>query len=101
MNAPDPRSLARLGAALREGRDADAEAIAGTILEQAPGHAPTLAALSRDEFMRQLDELDAPMAARLAEARAEGGVLRHVARLDRHGHASVRLQVLPAWCCRI
>jgi aspartate beta-hydroxylase len=46
VSAPDPRSLARLGDALREGRDADAEDIAATILAQAPGHAPTLAALS-------------------------------------------------------
>ncbi|MEO5830962.1 MAG: homoserine dehydrogenase, partial [Rhodanobacter sp.] len=55
-----------------------------------------LAALPRDEFMQRLDELDAPMAAKLAVAHAEGGVLRHVAKLDRHGRASVRLQVLPA-----
>jgi aspartate beta-hydroxylase len=46
VTAPDPRSLARLRDALNAGRDADAEAIAATILAQAPGHAPTLAALS-------------------------------------------------------
>ncbi|MEW9624676.1 homoserine dehydrogenase [Rhodanobacter geophilus] len=57
---------------------------------------PALAALPPDEFMRRLDELDPPLAAKLATARAEGGVLRHVARLDRHGRASVRLAVLPA-----
>ncbi|KZC42634.1 homoserine dehydrogenase, partial [Rhodanobacter sp. FW510-R12] len=57
---------------------------------------PALAALPLDDFMQRLDALDAPMAAKLAEARAEGGVLRHVAQLDRHGRASVRLQVLPA-----
>ena len=51
--------------------------------------------LSRDEFMQQLDQLDAPMAAKLAEAHATGGVLRHVAQLDRDGRASVRLRVLP------
>jgi len=55
-----------------------------------------LAALPLDEFMARLDELDAPMAAKLAEARACGGVLRHVAHLDHVGHASVRLVVLPA-----
>ena len=55
-----------------------------------------LAELPREQFMDRLDELDGPMAARLAEARAEGGVLRHVAHLDRHGRASVRLVVLPA-----
>ena len=57
---------------------------------------PALAALPLEEFMQRLEELDAPMAAKLAEARAEGGVLRHVAHLDRHGRASVQLAVLPA-----
>jgi homoserine dehydrogenase len=56
----------------------------------------SLASLPLDAFMDRLDALDAPMAARLAEARAEGGVLRHAAHLDRHGRASVRLAVLPA-----
>jgi homoserine dehydrogenase len=46
--------------------------------------------------MQRLDELDAPMAAQLTAARAAGGVLRHVASLDRHGRACVRLAVLPA-----
>nr|WP_158880776.1 homoserine dehydrogenase [Rhodanobacter sp. L36] len=55
-----------------------------------------LAALPLDAFMSRLRELDAPMAAKLAEARAEGGVLRHVAHLDGHGRASVRLTVLPS-----
>ncbi|TAL71405.1 MAG: homoserine dehydrogenase [Rhodanobacter sp.] len=55
-----------------------------------------LAALPRDEFLQHLTALDAPMAAKLAEAHAQGGVLRHVAQLDRDGRASVRLQVLPA-----
>jgi aspartokinase/homoserine dehydrogenase 1 len=57
---------------------------------------PALAALPREAFMQRLDQLDAPMTAKLAEARAAGGVLRHVAQLDRHGRASVRLRVLPA-----
>ncbi|MGN6383363.1 MAG: homoserine dehydrogenase [Dyella sp.] len=56
----------------------------------------SLTALTRDAFLQRLDALDAPMAARLAEARAEGGVLRHVAHLDARGRASVRLAVLPA-----
>lgn len=55
-----------------------------------------LAALDAEAFMARLDELDAPMAAQLAMARAEGGVLRHVASLDRAGRASVKLAVLPA-----
>jgi aspartokinase/homoserine dehydrogenase 1 len=54
-----------------------------------------LAPLSRDVFMERLEELDAPMAAKLAEARAQGGVLRHVAHLDASGRASVKLAVLP------
>lgn len=57
---------------------------------------PSLAALPREEFMERLDAMDAPMAAKLDQARAENGVLRHVAHLDRHGRATVRLVVLPA-----
>lgn len=52
-----------------------------------------LAALDREDFMEALPAMDAPMAALLAEARAAGGVLRHVARLDREG-ASVGVKVL-------
>lgn len=55
-----------------------------------------LTMLPVDEFMERLDELDVPMATKLAEARAHGGVLRHVAHLDRQGRASVKLAVLPA-----
>ena len=57
---------------------------------------PALANVAATEFMQRLDELDAPMAAQLSAARAAGGVLRHVASLDRDGHARVRLAVLPA-----
>lgn len=57
---------------------------------------PALATLPREEFMQRLEELDAPMGARLAEARAAAGVLRHVASLDRHGQTRVALAVLPA-----
>lgn len=55
-----------------------------------------LAALSLDDFLLRLHELDVPLAAQLACAEAAGGVLRHVAHLDRHGHASVGLRILPA-----
>jgi homoserine dehydrogenase len=55
-----------------------------------------LAGLSLEACMQRLHELDAPMSARLAEAQATGGVLRHVASLDRHGRARVKLVVLPA-----
>ncbi|TBR36371.1 MULTISPECIES: homoserine dehydrogenase [Dyella] len=57
---------------------------------------PSLAALSAEDFMQYMDELDSPMAGLLARARAEGGVLRHVASLDRHGKARVQLAILPA-----
>jgi homoserine dehydrogenase len=49
----------------------------------------------RDAFMARLEEMDAPMAARHAAARAGGCVLRHVAALDAQGRASVSLQALP------
>lgn len=54
-----------------------------------------LADCSRDDFMHRLEGMDAPMAAMLAEARAAGGVLRHVARLNGR-HASVGVQVIGA-----
>ena len=57
---------------------------------------PALAALPLEACMQRLHELDALMSMRLAEARATGGVLRHVASLDRHGRARVKLVVLPA-----
>ncbi|HEV2539861.1 MAG TPA: homoserine dehydrogenase [Frateuria sp.] len=62
---------------------------------------PALASLPCDAFLGRLAqgalaELDAPLAERLAQARAAGGVLRHVASLDADGRAKVRLQVLPA-----
>ena len=47
------------------------------------------------QFMAQLDQLDAPIAARYAQAQARDHVLRYVARLDRDGKASVGLVELP------
>jgi len=47
------------------------------------------------EFMQRLEELDAGMAQRLAQAREREHVLRYVARLDRAGGASVGLVELP------
>lgn len=55
-----------------------------------------LADVPLEAFMAQLEALDLPMATHLAAAKAEQGVLRHVASLDRHGQAQVRLQKLPA-----
>ena len=49
-----------------------------------------------DQAMEQLHLLDAAMARYVADAQAQGGVLRHVASLDAKGHASVRLAQLPA-----
>jgi aspartokinase/homoserine dehydrogenase 1 len=50
---------------------------------------------SAAEFMAKLDQLDAPMAARYAQAQARQYVLRYVARLDESGRASVGLVELP------
>lgn len=47
-------------------------------------------------FRRDVNELEAPMATHLTAACAQGGMLRHVARLDRTGCASVKLEVLPS-----
>jgi aspartokinase/homoserine dehydrogenase 1 len=54
-----------------------------------------LRALSAQDFMQQLDELDAAIATRFAQARGNHCVLRYVARLDREGHAHVGLTELP------
>jgi aspartokinase/homoserine dehydrogenase 1 len=48
-----------------------------------------------DTFLQRAGELDAPLAARHAEAAARGGVLRYLARLDQRGHARVGLCVVP------
>ncbi len=50
----------------------------------------------RDTFMAGLEALDAPMQAALDSARAQGQVLRYVARLESNGKASVTLQPLPS-----
>lgn len=60
-----------------------------------PWFPPALATVSRDEFMARLEELDAPFAERVAEARAAGGALRYVAEIT-PGGVSVGLRVLPA-----
>jgi aspartokinase/homoserine dehydrogenase 1 len=62
---------------------------------------PTLASLPAAAFSAhlahgELPELDATLAERLARTREAGGVLRHVASLDAHGRARVRLETLPA-----
>ena len=52
---------------------------------------PALMAVDREEFLDRLIELDVPMAARHARARAAHRHLRYMARLDRHGTARVEL----------
>lgn len=59
-----------------------------------PWFPPELAAVSRDEFMARLEELDAPFAERVAAARASGGALRYVAEITPEG-AGVGLRILP------
>ncbi|AUZ55597.1 homoserine dehydrogenase [Stenotrophomonas acidaminiphila] len=56
---------------------------------------PALAALPAAQVDAALAQLDAPLAARLQEARGQGLSLCFVARLDGHG-ASVGLRALPA-----
>ena len=51
--------------------------------------------VSRDEFLGRLEELDAPMHARLAAAQADGLALRHIAHLSREHGARVGV-----WRCR-
>ncbi len=46
-------------------------------------------------FLAHADELDAVLLDRLAAGQASGGSLRHIARLDGNGHASVGLAVVP------
>lgn len=54
-----------------------------------------LESLDKEMFFKRLHEMDAVMSDRLHQARAEGGVLRHVASLDRQGRARVRLVLVP------
>nr|RME08986.1 MAG: homoserine dehydrogenase [Ardenticatenia bacterium] len=59
-----------------------------------PLYPPDFAALSRDEFLARLDEVDAEMQARVASAAAEGNVLRYVADVSEAG-VSVGVQAVP------
>jgi len=52
---------------------------------------PALRAVGREEFLSRLQELDAPLQARLDAARREGRALRYLARLDSEGRARVGL----------
>lgn len=50
-----------------------------------------LRGLETEAFLLRLDELDAPLAARHAEAKSRGSVLRYLARLNQRGRARVGL----------
>ncbi len=63
-------------------------------IQAEPWFPAALGDVSLDEFMARLEELDAPFAARVAEAQAAGGALRYVATISAEG-ASVGLRVLP------
>lgn len=54
-----------------------------------------LRGVPRDEFLDRLEELDAPMQARLAAAQADGLALRHIAHLSREHGARVGVVALP------
>lgn len=54
-----------------------------------------LRGLSTEAFLERLAELDAPLAARVTEARERGHVLRYLARLNQRGHARVGLMEVP------
>lgn len=64
------------------------------VLSPEPLFPAELAAVSRDAFMARLGELDAPMAARQAQARERGEVLRYVAALTPEG-PQVGMRALP------
>ncbi|MGH8182649.1 MAG: homoserine dehydrogenase [Rhodanobacteraceae bacterium] len=55
-----------------------------------------LRGVAQDEFLGRLEELDAPIAARLAAATQRGHVLRYLARFDADGAARVGLVEVPA-----
>jgi len=95
---PDPRDdlggvdvarklviLAREAGQALELGDVRVESLVPATLMQGDGRA----------FLAAAEALDAPMAARLAQARASNGVLRYVARFDAAGEAEVGLRILP------
>ncbi len=56
----------------------------------------SLRGISSEAFLERLTELDAPLAARHADAAGRGHVLRFLARLNQRGHARVGLVEVPA-----
>ena len=55
-----------------------------------------LRGIDGEAFLARLEELDAPLAARRAEAASRGYLLRFMARLNQRGHARVGLVDVPA-----
>jgi aspartokinase/homoserine dehydrogenase 1 len=55
-----------------------------------------LTAISVDEFMSRLAEMDAPMSEKMKNAQAQKQILRFVATLSQDGKARVGLEALPA-----
>ncbi|MDA3914566.1 homoserine dehydrogenase [Oleiagrimonas sp.] len=53
-----------------------------------------LRSLPLEVFLERVHELDESLAARHAEALAQGGMLRYLAQLDRHGRARVGLRIV-------
>ena len=56
----------------------------------------SLRQLDVESFLSRLEELDEPLATRYAEAKARGGSLRFLARLNQRGRARVGLVEVPA-----
>ena len=56
----------------------------------------SLRQLDVESFLSRLEELDEPLASRYAEAKARGGALRFLARLNQRGRARVGLVEVPA-----
>jgi len=56
----------------------------------------SLRGIDVESFLSRLEELDEPLAARFAEAKARGGALRFLARLNQRGRARVGLVEVPA-----
>jgi aspartokinase/homoserine dehydrogenase 1 len=54
-----------------------------------------LQSIDTETFLSRLEELDAPLAARHAEASSRGNVLRYLARLNQRGRARVGLVEVP------
>lgn len=56
----------------------------------------SLRGIDVESFLSRLEELDEPLATRFAEAKARGGALRFLARLNQRGRARVGLVEVPA-----